>query len=265
MLTLGGDETLLWILLPIVVFLAGYTPGAVNYVVGQAAFTVFVVVLFNVLVPDGWRVGLVRVQDVAIGAGISVVAGALLWPRGARGVARRAFAELLGAGAARVEAAVEHVLRRTSADPAVASAAVADARARAVAALEDLALEHGGGHVERTEWSSLLVEALLLDLAADGISRSLPCGLPATVCPDARAALSSESNAVLRSVDAAAAQLVRSGVRSLADRQPLTFRAPDALARCLEAHVDHDLHDALALLWIHEWLLLAGEHELVGA
>ena len=96
--TVGGDDTWLWIVLPFVVFLAGYTPGAVNYVVGQAGFTVFVVVLFDILVPAGWRTGLVRVQDIAIGAGISVAVGALLWPRGARGVARRSFAELLRAG-----------------------------------------------------------------------------------------------------------------------------------------------------------------------
>ncbi len=63
--------------MPIVAFLAGYTPGAVNYVVGQAAFTVFVVVTFNMIVPGGWRTGLVRVQDIAIGAGVAVAVGAL--------------------------------------------------------------------------------------------------------------------------------------------------------------------------------------------
>ena len=78
LVTVGGDDAVLWVLLPLVVFLAAYTPGAVNFVVGQASFTVFVVVLFNILAPQGWRTGLVRVQDVAIGAGISVVVGALL-------------------------------------------------------------------------------------------------------------------------------------------------------------------------------------------
>ena len=98
MATIGGDDTLLWIALPIVVFLAGYTPGAVNFVVGQASFTVFVVVLFNVLVPEGWRTGLVRVQDVAIGAGHQRRRRRVLWPRGARRRRRRAFADLLRAG-----------------------------------------------------------------------------------------------------------------------------------------------------------------------
>lgn len=130
MVTIGGDEVWLWILLPIVAFLAGYTPGAVNYVVGQAAFTVLVVVTFNVIVPGGWRTGLVRVQDIAIGAGVAVAVGALAWPRGARGVARRSLAELLRAGNAHLHAALEVTLRGGDHDLAAAAASVSDARAR---------------------------------------------------------------------------------------------------------------------------------------
>src|SRR5262249_55662813 len=139
LLTVGGDDTVLWILLPLVVFLAAYTPGAVNFIVGQASFTVFVVVLFNILAPAGWRTALVPVQDVAIGAGISVAVGALLWPRGARGVARRAFADLLRAGAEHVRLALGATLDgRPRAEVARAGVVAAHARDRAVAALEDL-------------------------------------------------------------------------------------------------------------------------------
>ncbi len=57
-------------------------------------------VLFNLVAPAGWRVGLVRVEDVAIGAGVSLLAGALIWPRGATAVLREAF----GAAYARASA-----------------------------------------------------------------------------------------------------------------------------------------------------------------
>ena len=183
MATMGGDDTWLWIVLPIVVFLAAYTPGAVNFVVGQASFTVFVVVLFNILVPEGWRTGLVRVQDIAIGAGIAVAVGALLWPRGARGVARRSFAELLRAcGRAPHPGARRRAAAARDGDVALAAHAVADARARAVAALEDLALEHGGGHVDR---------AGLGHAARRGVGRSsspptASCALAVTARPDDR-------------------------------------------------------------------------------
>jgi uncharacterized membrane protein YccC len=33
--------------------------------------------------PAGWRVGLVRIEDVALGCAVSLVVGLLFWPRGA--------------------------------------------------------------------------------------------------------------------------------------------------------------------------------------
>ena len=84
MAVVGGDTTWLWIALPPLAFLSAYTPGTVNFMVGQACFTVLVVDLFNLSVPEGWRTGLVRLQDIALGVGVSIVVGFVLWPRGAR-------------------------------------------------------------------------------------------------------------------------------------------------------------------------------------
>ncbi len=165
-------------LLPIVVFLAAYTPGAVNFVVGQAGFTVFVVVLFNILVPEGWRTGLVRVQDIAIGAGISVAVGALAvasrcaWccsPLVRRAPARRQ--PRTSPSALDVD-----VARPCTGDPDAAAVAVReDARARAAAALEDLALEHGGGHVDREGWGSSSSRRSCASSPPNGIVRA-PAG-----------------------------------------------------------------------------------------
>lgn len=257
--TIGGDDTWLWVALPIVVFFAAYTPGAVNFVVGQAGFTVFVVVLFNILVPDGWRTGLVRVQDIAIGAGISVAVGALLWPRGARGVARRSFAELLHAGTAHLSVALDVTLRGRPGNVTAAATAVADARARAVAALEDLALEHGGGHVDREGWGGLLVEAFMLELAAGGVERARP-GSATTGCADAADALASEGDIVVQAVDREAARLVDVGIRSLEPGEPDPTPVPDALTRCLGSRSPAEIDGALALVWAHEWLALAADH-----
>jgi uncharacterized membrane protein YccC len=259
MTTIGADDTWLWILLPLVVFLAAYTPGAINFVVGQAAFTVFVVVLFNVLVPEGWRTGLVRVQDIAIGAGISVAVGALLWPRGARGVARRAFAELLRAGAAHLTWALDVVLRGAHHDLDVAADKVDDARARAVAALEDLALERGGGHVDREGWNALLVDALLLDLAAGGVSRRPRHACPGG-CADAVDALADEGHAVSGAIERDADELLRAGIHDLHLARVDTSAAPAVLAACLRACTNDQLDAALDLVWVHEWLTLVADH-----
>ena len=82
-LAIGNDTSALWIALPVAVLVASYAPGTAPFAVGQAAFTVTIFVLYNILVPVGWKVGVLRIEDVAIGAGVSAVVGILFWPRGA--------------------------------------------------------------------------------------------------------------------------------------------------------------------------------------
>ena len=230
-----------------------------NFVVGQASFTVFVVVLFNVLVPEGWRTGLVRVQDVAIGAGISVVVGALLWPRGARGVARREFADLLRSGGAHLHLALGAALAGGSVpDAQRAGVTAGDARRRATAALEDLALEHGGGRVDRSMWAAYLVDALVLRLASEGIMRARLDHGATGVCGDARASLAAEARTIVadvgREADRIEAGLARSG--DARRRHAGATTEPGRVPRRAGARRrDRDL----GLVWVHEWLALVGD------
>jgi hypothetical protein len=90
---IGTDTTLLWFLLPVAILLAGIVPAAISFAAGQAAFTLTIVILFNIIEPAGWRVGLLRVEDVAIGCAVSLAVGVLFWPRGAAAALGRALAE----------------------------------------------------------------------------------------------------------------------------------------------------------------------------
>src|SRR5207245_8133701 len=83
LLGIGTSPAALWVALPIAVAVAAYAPGALPFTIGQAAFTVVVLVLFNLLAPAGWKVGLLRIEDVAIGCLVSLVVGGRFWPRGA--------------------------------------------------------------------------------------------------------------------------------------------------------------------------------------
>jgi uncharacterized membrane protein YccC len=83
-LAIGGNRTALYVVLPIVAFAAAYVPTVASYLVGQAAFTLFVVLLLDLLQPQGWKLGLVRLEDVVLGILVSLVVAVLLWPRGAR-------------------------------------------------------------------------------------------------------------------------------------------------------------------------------------
>jgi hypothetical protein len=80
---IGTNTILLWVLLPFAVLFGGLAPTAISFAAGQAGFTVTLLILFNLLVPEGWRLGLVRVEDVAIGGAVSLAVGLLFWPRGA--------------------------------------------------------------------------------------------------------------------------------------------------------------------------------------
>ncbi len=82
-LGIGTHETVLWGVLPVAILIATYAPRAISFAAGQAAFTVVLFVLFNLIQPVGWRVGLVRIEDVSIGFAISLGVGLLFWPRGA--------------------------------------------------------------------------------------------------------------------------------------------------------------------------------------
>ncbi|HEX4016768.1 MAG TPA: FUSC family protein [Frankiaceae bacterium] len=89
----GTSQTVLWFLLPVAILLAGVAPAAISFAAGQAAFTLTLVILYNIIAPAGWRVGLLRVEDIAIGCAVSLVVGVLFWPRGAAAALRLALSE----------------------------------------------------------------------------------------------------------------------------------------------------------------------------
>jgi uncharacterized membrane protein YccC len=106
MIGVGAHVAVLWFVLPVAVLVAGAAPAVISFAAGQAGFTVMVIVLFNILVPTGWTVGLVRVEDVALGCAVSVAVGLLLWPRGASTALGGALRDAYAASAGYLTAAV---------------------------------------------------------------------------------------------------------------------------------------------------------------
>jgi fusaric acid resistance family protein len=74
---IGGHQWGYWIALPCTVFMAAYVSSAVGFMAGQAAFTAFAVVLFCILAPLQRHVGIVRIEDIAVGGAISLLVGFL--------------------------------------------------------------------------------------------------------------------------------------------------------------------------------------------
>ena len=87
----GVDPVVMWALMPVVIFGSAYVPEIASFTAAQAAFTMMVLIFFNLVAPTGWRVGLIRVEDVVLGALVGVIVSVLLWPRGATAYASRAI------------------------------------------------------------------------------------------------------------------------------------------------------------------------------
>ena len=104
-----GDTTVLWMVLPVAVLIAAYAPRVISFAAGQAAFTVVVLILFNIIQPAGWKVGIVRIEDVAVGFAISLGVGLVFWPRGAAALVRENLAESYSKTADYVAAMVERL------------------------------------------------------------------------------------------------------------------------------------------------------------
>ncbi|MCV7278803.1 FUSC family protein [Mycolicibacterium flavescens] len=113
---LGVDPVVMWMLLPVVAFGSAFVPEVASFIAGQAAFTMMVLIIFNLIAPTGWSVGLIRVEDVAVGALVGVMVSVLLWPRGARTRVSRAIDEAFTVGAQFLTAAVRRVTRGDSED-----------------------------------------------------------------------------------------------------------------------------------------------------
>jgi len=108
-IAIGTHQAALWAVLPFAVLLAAYAPRAISFAAGQAGFTLTLLILFNIIQPVGWEVGVVRVEDVAIGFAVSLGVGVLFWPRGAGALLRSDLANAFARSADYVAAAMREL------------------------------------------------------------------------------------------------------------------------------------------------------------
>jgi uncharacterized membrane protein YccC len=166
---IGTNHTVLWVLLPPAILLAGLAPAAISFTAGQAAFTILLVLVFNLLAPSGWRVGLLRVEDIAIGCGVSVLVGLLFWPRGATAVLRTELGEAYEAAVGYLVAAVDHGVEPHRPAPAAERDRAAAAARRLDDAFRTYLAEGGEKPVPLAETTTLVTGVAALRLAADAV------------------------------------------------------------------------------------------------
>jgi uncharacterized membrane protein YccC len=166
---IGTNHAVLWTLLPLVVLVSALAPTVISFIAGQAAFTVFSIILFNIIAPAGWRIGVFRIEDVALGCLASLAAGALFWPRGAAAALGAAYADAYRASSNYLRQSMAGLTGRRSPSPEAGATASA-AGARLDDALRQYLAEKGAKHVPLESVATLANGATRLRLAGMAIS-----------------------------------------------------------------------------------------------
>lgn len=255
----GDHRGLLWVLMPFVVFLAGYSSKAISFPVGQGAFTVMTVLMLNLSEPLGWTLGFVRVHRVLIGVGVTIVVAAVMWPRGVSHDLARAVRHEFDAAVTWLRTALRSVLEdreRATAEHALRQAL----RTRMIAdgELGDLMNSRGTKHVPADTWARLVAQPHALVLGGSWMdSVAIGQGRPALDTTDAPPvarvvgaldALVNDLDAPLQDVTHAVAS-PQFAARLLAARSSLeaALADPSTLTTLSDRQV-------IALVWTLQWL-----------
>jgi uncharacterized membrane protein YccC len=172
---IGTNTVLLWVLLPVVILFAGMAPATISFAAGQAAFTLTLLILFNLIAPLGWKIGLVRVEDIALGGAVSLAVGALFWPRGARSDLGRALAQAYRDASHYLAQAVAYGVARCDASgptpsrPGDHSAQASAAARRLDDTFRNYLSERGAKRVRLSEVTKLVTGVAGVRLAADAV------------------------------------------------------------------------------------------------
>lgn len=194
----GVDPAVMWLLLPVVAFGSAFVPEVASFIAGQAAFTMMVLIIFNLIQPSGWSVGLIRVEDVVVGALVGVAVSLLLWPRGASAPTSLAVDKARAAGAALLKAAVRRVICGSSEATDNQVFSLSRSALEASRSLDDAVrqyLSENGGHSDvRAPIVRAANRAVRLRAAAELVADVVPP--PLGVYPRARELLEQHAEAV---------------------------------------------------------------------
>lgn len=172
---LGSDTTMFWALLPPAIVFTGLAPAAISFAAGQAGFTAALLIMFNIVAPEGWTIGLVRFEDIVLGCAVSVGVGLLFWPRGAEAALGQALAEAFEESAGYLRSSVacglapSDALARSATTPQDARRDAAAAARRLDDAFRGFLAERGTKRMALADVTVLMTAVAVLRLTADTV------------------------------------------------------------------------------------------------
>ena len=247
-----GHLLVVWFLLIVSVFLAGWAAVAWNFPIAQAAFSGFVLLLVAIVKwPPQLSTGELRVVDVAIGSAIAVAVALVMWPSGAVGALNAAMRE----NVLRTWAYLSDVLRAFVA-PARNGQLQADlevARRAVLVGAEtyDISLmQRGPGMSDDGVWVALTADGYLMLNLARTMAPFTVDQLPAQWSPTLTAVLDRQvaaGNAYWQSVAAA--------IGDGTDRLPIQPPSPAEWDRLADPITTREEAEGfVATVWLLDWL-----------
>jgi len=239
---IGHHGNVLWVLLPIAILIAGIAPAAISFAAGQAAFTVTLVILFNIGQNPDWHIVLLRIQDIALGCAVSIVVALFFWPRGAAAAVDKALAAAYKDAARYLSGSVAYALghcdNTSSAEPSPEPVAAQSREAAASARRLDDAYrtylaERGAKPLSLADTTTLVTGVVGLRLAADSV---VALWQHAGKCVS-KADQSAAHNAILESTDSVTGWY-RGLAESLGSRGPIPNPVelrPESAARLVDS------------------------------
>ncbi len=269
MIGVAGQPVALWVLLPLAVLVSGVAPSMISFAAGQAGFTVVVIILFNIIDPTGWKVGLTRIEDVAIGCGVSIVVGLLFWPRGATAALGRAMATAFVKSSAYLADAVDRLPITThQVDTSPAQRAAHTAYLRLDDAFREFLAERGAKVVPVETVARLFTGSNRIRLAAYTLA-TLPLARARQGEPELESV--AIAGAVLRDAFTSSYRWYEAFAEALADRRPSIDPPPvnepvlhDVLLTAFEDARDGQRDDLLLMTMRMFWAdqLLETQHHV---
>lgn len=254
------NEPLMWVIFVVAVFLATWAPGAVGFMLGQAAFSLFVIIAFSLIAwPPDLATVETRVLDICIGVVLSIFVALLMWPRGVMRGLLGNVADAIDVGTALLTGAIAALIHgptpETAQLPSEANSALS--RAREVVEMS-LSSTNPAAAGMAFQWQALIDHMRTLMVAGHLMANwaydrppiaqyAAPLGPP----------LEQECTSVCARWDDTAEQ-----IRGVATQNPP--QSADTLAALQEAASTIDLTTpevadrAIAAIWAHGWLVVSG-------
>lgn len=252
----GTHHGFLWVTLFIAAFLAVYTQATTAYVIGQAAFSLFVIVSFSLISwPPDVRVVDQRFTDILIGAAISALVALLMWPHGVASGLRSNVADAITQGAQLLRNATANLLQGPGHVSAAELSGLSGAFSRSTEVVEVTLSSRSPEAIDRAhQWEEVIGQLRTLMVSGHLIYQWSQDGPPVQdIAPALVGAIQSDCNSAVDAWDRVARI-----IEGQTPGDPVT--EPDFLATASRIAADADLTSTavadrmVSAIWTHGWI-----------